>query len=138
MSLFLPNKTARVRALVLRLINKHCPGLQASLEDARSDQRVNLAVVVTVVPEEEEKPLVDRAFAAVTKDFSSVGVGLVVDRPHGFERAVLGFRIEGEMTFIRAEVKHRWPMGGGFFHLGLELVEVISAGDYPELASLGI
>jgi hypothetical protein len=138
MSLFSANKAAKVRAVVLRLVNKHCPGRTAPLEDPRIDNRVDLVVAVMVVPIEEEQILVDRAFTTVTKDFSSTGAGIVLDRPCRFRQAILALRIEGETTFVRVEAKHVAPMGGGFFHLGLHLVEVVSAGDYPELASLSI
>ena len=46
---------------------------------------------------------------------------------------ILGFRFEGEMTFVRATARHLSPMGGGFYQLGFYLQEVVSLGDYPEL-----
>jgi len=40
------------------------------------------------------------------------------------------------MTFLRAQVKHRDPMGGGFQQIGFQLFEVVSPADYEELESL--
>ena len=37
------------------------------------------------------------------------------------------------MTFLRAQAKHLDPMGGGFYQLGFQLIEIILPGDYPEL-----
>ena len=62
----------------------------------------------------------------MTKDFSNTGVAIVLEQPLGLEQAILGFRLDGEMTFVRAEAKHLNPMGGGFFQLGFQLLEVVS------------
>jgi hypothetical protein len=136
MSLFSRNKESEVQRFVVRLINNHCPELKGLLAGPRRDRRVNLVVVVSIIPIENKRPQVDQAFTAVTKEFSSTGVGVVLDQPRGLNEVILGFRFAGETTFIRAHAKHLNPMGGGFYQLGLHLMEVISAGDYPDLASI--
>jgi hypothetical protein len=136
-SLFTKNKNEAVRAFVLKLINNNCPGLTALKEGPRLDSRVNLAVVLTVIPVEDGQIQVDGAFAAVTKDFSITGVSVVLDRPEMPEWAVLGFRFQGQTTFLLAETKHRDPMGGGFYQLGFQLTEVVTPADYPELEAVG-
>jgi hypothetical protein len=138
MSLFTPNKDAVVRRLVLKLINTHCPGMTSQIEDTRLDNRVNLTVPVIVAPLAGELIQADDAFTAVTSDFSSTGVAVVVDRPTGLDRVILGFRMGEEMSFVRAEAKHLNPMGGGFFQLGFQLLEVVSAGDYAGLESMSL
>ena len=100
------------------------------------DSRVNLVVVVMIIPLVDRKLQVPGTVMAVTKEFSNTGVAVVLDRPYQVDEAVLGFRFEGEMTFIRAQAKHRDPMGGKFHQIGFQLLEVVSPGDYPELASL--
>jgi hypothetical protein len=135
-SLFAKNKNEAVRAFVLNLINNNCPGLTALRDGPRSDSRVNLAVVLTIIPVKDGQIQVQNAFTAVTKDFSVSGVSVVLDRPQMPEWAVLGFRFEGQTTYLLAEAKHLDPMGGGFYHLGFKLTEVISPGDYPELESV--
>jgi hypothetical protein len=133
MSLFAENKDFKVRALILKLVNNSCPELKGQIEDARSDNRVNLAIVVAVVPIKAENIQFNEAFTAVTKDFSSTGVAIVCDQPLGLDQVILGFRMDGEMAFLRAEAKHLNPMGGGLFQLGFRLLEVVSVGDYPGL-----
>jgi hypothetical protein len=91
---------------------------------------------VTVIPVEDKQPQVRRAFTAVTREFSNTGVSVVVEGPTGFDEAILGFRLEGRMTFMRAKVKHLSPMGGGFYQLGFRLVEHLSAADSLKLAGL--
>jgi hypothetical protein len=134
--LFTRNRESEVRGFVLKVVNNNCPELKSLLEGPRADSRVNLTVVVLVVPVHRKKLMLEQSFFAVTKEFSGSGVGLVVERPRPIEEAVLGFRWEGDTVFLRAWSKHLHPLGGGFFQIGMELTEVVPVGDYPELASL--
>jgi hypothetical protein len=135
-SFFAKKKDEAVRAFVLKLINNNCPGLTALKEGPRGDSRVNLAVVLTIIPVKDGQIQVHDAFTAVTKDFSATGVSVVLDRPRMPDWAVLGFRFDGQTTFLLAEAKHLDPMGGGFYHLGFKLTEVVSPAGYPELESV--
>ena len=47
-------------------------------------------------------------------------------------RPLLGFRFEGEMTFLRAEAKHLDPWAEASFQLGFQAAEVVSPGRLPE------
>lgn len=136
MSLFAKRKDEAVRSFVLKLLNNNCPGLTAFREGPRAESRVHLVLVVTVIPVIDGQIRVHNAFTAVTRDFSNTGVSLVVDHPQVLDWAVIGFRFEGQMTFLLAEAKHLDPMGGGFYQAGFQLTEVVSPTDYPELASV--
>ena len=136
MPLFARKKESAVQAFVISLLNQNCHALQERLDGPRLEGRVNLTMVVMVVPVEEEKSLFRRAFAAITKEFSSSGVAVVVDRPYGADEALLGFRWRGSVTWFRAKAKHLHPMGGGFFQLGFRMTERLQTADYPELAKL--
>ena len=138
MSLFSKRKDLAVHSLVLKLVNNHCPKLTAMQEGPRGDSRVNLVVAVMIVPIENKQLQVQQAFTAITKEFSSDGVGVVLNQPKGLDQAVLGFRVEGEMNFVRAQARHLDPMGGGFYQVGLQLIEIVSLSDYPQLRSLGL
>ena len=138
MPLFTKNKVSRVKRFVVKLVNNDCPEMKALIEGPRQDTRVNMTVVVMVIPMEGKALQVSQALMAVTKEFSSTGVAVVLDHPRGMDNAVLGFRFEGEMTYIRAKAKHLSPIGGGFFLLGFELEEIIAPGDYPKLQSLSV
>jgi hypothetical protein len=135
MSLFSKRKDLQVRNFVLKLVNNHCPGLTTVLENRRSDSRVNLAVVATIIPMADGQPQIGQAFTAVTKEFSNTGVAVVLDRPPNLHEAVLGFQFDGQTTFIRAQAKHLDPMGGGFFQFGFHLTEIVTPADYPALES---
>lgn len=136
MPLFSRKKDFRVQSFVLKLVNNNCPELKAMMEGPRIDSRVNMVVVVMIMPVENQRPQLRQVFTAVTKEFSNTGVAVVLDRPHKLSEAILGFRIEGEMVFMRAEAKHLSPMGGGFYQLGFKMIEPISPADCPDLASM--
>ncbi len=136
MSLFSKPKDRAAQTFVVRLINAHCPGMAAKVEGPRLDSRVNLVLVATVVPIAQDRLQVDEAFTAVTKDFSSTGVSIVIEQPLGFEQALLGFRLDGQMTFLRGQAIHLDPMGGGFYQLGFQLLDLATSSDYPQLKTL--
>ena len=135
MSLFCEKKDLRVQNFVLKLLNNNCPGLRAMMEGPRVDRRVNMVLVVMIIPIENDRLQIDQAFTAVTKEFSNAGASVVLDEPNELDQVVLGFRFEGDMHFVRAEARHLDPMGGGFYQLGFQMVEVVSGSHYPELAS---
>ena len=136
MPLFTRKKESAVQAFVVSLLNQNCHALQERLDGPRLEGRVNLTLVVMVVPVEEGKPLVRRAFTAISKEFSSSGVAVVVDHLYGPDEALLGFRWRGNLTWMRAKAKHLHPMGGGFFQLGFRMTERLHSSDHPELAKL--
>jgi hypothetical protein len=134
--IFTRNRRRDVTNFVLKLVNNNCPDLLDLKDGPRNDKRVNLTIVVLVIPIEKKKADVTKAFHAVTKDFSSTSVSVMVDSPRTVHDAVLAFRFEGEMYFIRAKAKHISPLGGGFHQLGFQMEEMISPVDYPGLSDL--
>ncbi len=136
MSLFFAKKDRKVQNYVLKLVNTNCPGLKASEDGPRLSSRVNLVVVVTVVPVQGGKLSASEVFQTVTREFSNTGVSLVLNGPIALDEVILGFRAFGESTFIRAKAKHCNPMGGNFYQMGFKLIEMVTPADYPELPSL--
>jgi len=133
--LFTRNKKTGVQSFILNLLNNSRMKTESMIDGPRLERRVHLTIVVLVIPLEDKKPRVEKTFATVTKEFSSTGVGVVLSEPIGLDQVILGFRNQGEMTFIRAEARHLTPIGGGFFQLGLQMIEVVFPGKYPELRS---
>jgi hypothetical protein len=139
MALFSRKKEFAVQGFVLKLLNTNCGELQqARIDGPRLDGRVNLTVVVMIVPIEKGELCIQQGFAAVTKEFSSAGVAVVLDGPLGLDDVFLGFRLPGGITWLRARAKHLSPMGGGFFQLGFRLLEKICNEDYPQLQEVAI
>jgi len=135
-SLFAHNRQREVQSFVLNLINNRCPNLHVGGEELRIESRVNLTVVVLVVPIRDGRPRVDECLVTVSKEFSNTGVSLVLGEPRPLDEVVLGFQRRNSTTFIRAKARHLSPMGAGFFQLGLRLLEVLPADEYPELQEL--
>jgi hypothetical protein len=134
--LFSRTKALAVQNFILKIINNNCSELKAYFEGPRRDNRVNLCLVVLVAPLEHEKILIDETFYAVTKEFSVNGVGIILDKQRALDKVILGFSSEGDMTYFRAKAKHLSPMGGGFYHLGLEMTELVPNSHYPQLEAL--
>jgi hypothetical protein len=137
-SLFTQNKRNRVQSVILKLVNTHCSRQQAFPDGPRLDRRVNLTLVTAVIPLEKTWLCFDRAFTAVTKEFSNSGVAIVVNESMDFVEAILGFRLEGQMLFLRAIARHQNSMGGGFHQMGFRLTEVVESGQYPELQQVDL
>ena len=138
MPLFGRRKQQQVQAFIHHLVNNNCPELKALIEGPRLDRRVNLTIVVLVIPIKGGRPLASEAFTAVTKEFSSTGLAIVLNEPMGMDDVVIGFRWETDMTFVHGKAKHLNPLGGGFHQLGLRLVEMVRPAEYPELKSANL
>jgi hypothetical protein len=136
MSLFTKSRKTEIQSFVLKVVNNNCPELKALIEGPRLDRRVNLTLIVMVIPMEGGELCPDEAFSAATKEFSATGVALVLDGPRPLDEAVLGFRWEHDMVFVHAKAKHLNPMGGGFYQLGFQMTGLVHAGDYPELRTM--
>ncbi len=136
MPLFARKKDSAVQAFILAMLNQNCPALQEGRDGPRLEKRVNLTKVVMVIPVEEGEFLIRRAFTAVTKEFSSSGVAVVIDHVCGPDEALLGFRWRGSISWVRAKAKHLQPMGGGFFQLGFRMTELLQSAASPELAKI--
>lgn len=138
MLLFSRNKAVGIQTFLLNLVNNHCPGLRPLFENRRDETRIPICVVTLVVPLKNGKPQLANHFPTVTKEFSSVGVSIVVDQPRGLDEVILAFRWDNETKFVRGTAKHLNPMGAGFYHLGIQLSEMVHVDEYPGLESLHI
>lgn len=137
--LFKSNQQRReVQRLLMKIANRNCERVSEVIEGPRLDPRVPLTVAVQVAPLVDGKARVDASFAAVTKECSSMGLSLIVDHPIHHDELILGLNWQGEMTYVRGEYRHQAPLGAGFWVVGLKLVEVLDANDYPRLRELKI
>ena len=136
MPIFSRRKEQEVQSFICKVVNNNCSELEALIEGPRLEGRVRLSIVVLVIPVENGRPAVERTFAAVTKEFSTSGLALVVNDTEVPDESIIAFRWEREMRFVRAEARHLNPMGAGFYQLGLQLTRMVSPSQYPELASV--
>jgi len=104
----------------------------------RLETRSTLCVVALVVPVADNWPQLDDAFPAITKDFCSKGVSLVVRRPFNSQEVLVGLNDETGLTFLRGQVIHVQPLPAGFSQVGITLDEVVDRDDYPGLSALSL
>jgi hypothetical protein len=134
--LFAKDKGREVQTFMLKLVNENCPQLRGLMEGPRLESRVNLTVVVAVIPVEKGKPVLDQRFNAITKEFSTRGVALVLHECRAADELILGFRWERSMKFVLGQAQHLSPLGGGFWQLGLRLKEMVVPDDCPGLLDI--
>jgi hypothetical protein len=134
---FTRNKKQAVSNFVLKLINNNCTDVMQLQDGPRSESRVNLAVVVLIIPIAGKKKVdTSRAFHAVTKDFSSTSVSVTVDSPRPVDDAIIAFRYEGEMHYAVGKARHSTPIGGGFYQIGFQLESMVQPLDYAGLSDM--
>jgi hypothetical protein len=132
------DKSNEVQSFMLKMVNNNCPDVQGLMDGPRLESRVNLSVVVAVIPVEDGRPLVDKRFNAVTKELTTRGLSVVLSECRAADDVIVGFHWERSMKFLLAQARHLSPMGGGFWQLGLRLKEVVHPDDFPELADIRI
>ena len=98
MPLLSRKKELEVQNFISGILNNNCPELRALMDGPRLESRVNLTMVVLVIPLAGKKPQLDDGFTVVTKDFSCLGVSIVLDGPLNLEQLLVGFRWDGEMN----------------------------------------
>lgn len=131
-------KEHAVQSFMLSVINNSCAELRALDDGPRGESRVNLTVVALVIPLVKKRPVLEKMFPAVTKEFTSLGISLVVRDPQSMDEVIVALRWEDEMRFVRAQAKHLSAMGAGFYQLGLRLKEMIHPSDCPALRAVEI
>lgn len=136
MPIFSRKREQEVQNFILKVVNNNCSELEDLIEGPRLEGRVRLCVVVLVIPVENGKPVLERMFPALTKEFSTSGLSLVVQGTRVPEESIVAFRWEREMRFVRAEARHLNPMGAGFHQLGMQLIRMVRPSEYPELESV--
>lgn len=135
MLLFSRRKEQEVQSFLLKVVNNSNTELLAcqSSDGPRGENRVDLMVVVMIVPLDGKRPRLDRSFPAVTKDFTTTGLSVVLDEAKALDEVIVGFRWQQGMTYVRGEARRMNPIGAGFYLLGVKLHEMAHPADYPGL-----
>lgn len=129
------DKKTGVQSFVLKLVNTNCRELRSVGDGPRLERRTPLALATIVVPF-RDRPLTQEAFATISLEFTTSGLSVLMFGPFTYEQVVLAFRHEGAMHYLRAETKHLHPLGAGLFQMGMQLLDVVRASDYPELQAV--
>ncbi len=119
-----------------KIVNNHCPTLEAYARGERDDQRLNLTIAAFVVPVRGSIVDVAAVSATVTKEFSTTGMSIILDNALDAQEAIVVIQWDGTTTHFRGEIKHQSPIGAGLWQCGLHVDEIVAPGEYPELATL--
>ena len=101
--------------------------------ERRSERRTDLSTAVWVIPLDEDCPEIGKAFVAVTRDISSLGMAVVTHRAVLMPEIVICFSGKGQPVFLRARVRGQKDLGLGCFRLSLEVTELVDTEEYPQL-----
>jgi hypothetical protein len=129
-------KRKEAQRFLARIINNQCSLLDKMRDGPRDEPRVNLALVLLVVPIRGRRLDTERAFAAVTREVSTSGLSLATHVSCDADEVVLGIRYDGETRFLRAQVRHEEPLAVGLYQVGVLVAGALRGDDYPELLAV--
>jgi hypothetical protein len=121
---------------MLRFLNGSSSLLSTMAEGPRADRRKNMTVPVLVIPLKKKRLVIDRVFAATTRDVSAHGVSLIVRDPGELDEVVLAFRVGASMEFVVGKARHLTAIPAGFYQLGLQILRIVHPRNYPELEAI--
>ena len=108
--------------------------------EIRGGNRQNRTIPILLTPWEDGMPVVSETATALTKDVSDQGLCVTMSQPFRCEEAVVGFWLPHEQDydpwFFLSLVRQNVSLGGGYWGLGLEAVELLRTGSGSELARL--
>jgi hypothetical protein len=122
-------KVVDMQPFVRRICDLTAPNNATAAGLPRSENRYNRVIPTLLCPWEEHRPIIDRTVVALTRDMSDRGVGVTLTHPLQADELVVGFYLAGVMQepwFFRGLPSRCDAMGGGFWLLGIELVEYMN------------
>lgn len=123
-----------------RICDLTAPNNAAAAGLPRTENRYNRSIPALLAPWEEHRPVPDRGVVAITRDLSDRGVGLILTHPVEASDVVVGFYLASDVMqepwFFRGMISRCDAMGGGFWLLGIELVEYMNEQWRDELEPL--
>jgi hypothetical protein len=130
------DKHAEVHRVIRRLINASTPNRIPLRGESRWELRSNRTIPVLLVPYDDNELSVGELAYGLTKNLSGQGLALVLHQPLRADRLVVGIWSGNEAHFVSGEVRQSIALGGGFWQIGVEAVELLSIGRSPELTRL--
>lgn len=125
-----------VQKLMRRIMDSSTLDLFPVEGDGRAENRSLRTIAVLLAGYNTNNKTVSEATWALTRDLSSQGVAVVVRQPFTATEVVVVFWTGEEPRFVRGEVRQSRPLGGGFLHIGIEIIEMLDQQRVPALAEL--
>jgi hypothetical protein len=76
----------------------------------------------------------DRAFAAITKDVSAKGIGVIANRPALTPEVLICFSGKSDAKLLRAVVRYHIKLGLGWLQLGVKVTRIVDKREYPQVS----
>jgi hypothetical protein len=118
-----------------RICDSTAPNNGLTEQLTRSENRYNRTLPVACWPWAAGKPDPNNVLLCVSKDITDHGIGLVLNQPLTSRDVVVGLRSsdaeDAESWLFLGHVVRGKPIGGGFWVVGVELVELLNR-DQPE------
>jgi two-component system, sensor histidine kinase len=118
------------------LIKERQANVQSCADEQRSEARTNMHLGIWGVPLVNNQPQLDQVFRGVTRDCSSLGIGILVDQKVHSSEVLIGMPGKAGTALVRAEVRANIQLGRGYYQLGLRAWELVSLDDHPELRAI--
>jgi hypothetical protein len=129
-------KQLDVQAFLRRAIDASTPNRPPVEGESRWDTRANRTFPLVMAPWVDGRLCAESAMTALSKNISSQGLTAILAAPIRAEQLVICFVLEGQAYYLLGEVRHRTPLGGGFWQLGIELTKLLTPAEEPALEQL--
>jgi hypothetical protein len=126
-------KKPPVQPAVGRSANLKSPARATSNPERRVEGRADLNVGILVVPIRGDSPDISQAFAAITKDLSATGAGVIANRFISTPEVLLCLSGKSETKLLRALVRYRKELGSGWVRFGMEITDTLDKSEYPQI-----
>lgn len=127
-------QTVEIQPYIRRLCDLTTPNFP-TLDGGRTEDRYNRTIPTLLCPWYVDHPVTEHCIIGLTSDLSDRGLGLVLHQPFRTGAVVIGFWLpqQGmcEPWFFFGNIHRNQAIGGGFWTLGIELIEFASP-DYAE------
>ena len=110
-----PKAEEEARSFLLRFLNERCFRHKIAVDEKRTENRASLMMGAWVIPLIDGTPMLSRAYPTVTKDLTTSGLSIVVDRPPFCTEVIVALLVAVDAVLLRCTVLHSRPIGAGFF-----------------------
>jgi hypothetical protein len=129
-------KEMDVQAVLRRAIDSSSPKLLASDSELRWDSRSNRTFPLVLAPWVGGRANADGAITALSKNLSSQGLTILHAESIDGDEIVVGLWLESQAYFLLGNVRHRTPLGGGYWQIGVELTRLLTPTEHESLEKL--
>jgi hypothetical protein len=110
-----------------RIVDATAPNTIPEDQDDRRYKRYSRTVPVLIASWREGKPCPEQTWLGLTKDFSDLGLSVLLPDALVTEEVICALRLD-QPLFARGKVAWQTVFGAGFWQVGIHLSELVSEG----------